>query len=275
LEQLSHTHSKHENRLPIVTDAATTRELEKTSPCNNAAKERGKPAMKMNKDYLKTSHAVREVFDFPCEINTQSAMFSEDSNTRDGSLECLDWFSIGVLAEKSPDKLNLQLCSGKGLTAGKNNRGGQITEVFNYESVLNPAIKTMKNTAGGKFEGLDIEEDKKRFQETAGDTGKTAAKSSLEICLEGTENQKQKIDCELIPRKRPRKSIPRKIDIKSALFGSGSHNTDSEETLSADEITSELSPDECTPVVSPKSSSPDSLSPRGTKVIFRRTGGKV
>ena len=280
MEQLSHRHSKHENTLPIVTDAVTTRRLEKTSPCNNTVRERGKPAFNMNEDYLKTSHAVTEVFpvagkvSFPYEVNTQSVSFCEDSNTRNGSLECLDWFSVGVLAEKSPDKLNLQLCSGKGLTAGNNTREGQITEGFNYESVLNPTIKTMKNAAGGKFESLDIDEDKKRFQETASDTGKTAGKSSLEMFLEGTDIQKQKVDC-LIPRKRPRKSLPRKIDIKNEQFGSGSHSTDSEETLSADEIASELSSNKGTPVVSPKSSSSDSISPRGTKVIFRRTAGTV
>ena len=291
---MSQRHSKHKNTLPVVTDAVT-RELDKTSPCNNTVKERGKSAMNlslsrertfqerelkcgyMNKkeDYLKTSDAVTEVFSvaeklsLPCEISAQSVTFCEDSNTRNGSLECLDWFSIGVLAENIPDELKFQLCSGKGFTAGKNNHEGQITEGCSYERLPDSSTKTLKFAAGGKFGSLDIDEDKKRCQETSSDTGKTTGKASLEMCLEGTDNQKRKIDC-LIPRKRPRKSIPRKIDIRSEHFVSGSHSADSEETLSADEITSELSP-----VVSPNSSRSDSISPRGTKVIFKRTAGTV
>lgn len=214
-----------------------------------------------------------EKFSPPCEFNTRS----EDSNTKNGSLECLDWFSVGVLAEKqSPDKLNLQPCSRKDETAGKNNREGKITEGLNYQSIPNSSMKLLKVAACSKFESLDIEEVKTRCQETSRNTGRTAGTPSEEKHIEGIDNhwQKQTRDC-LIPRKRPRKSIPRKIDIKSEHSCSGSHSTDSEETLSADEITSELSPNKCTSVVSPNSSSSDSISSKGTKVIFRRTAGTV
>ena len=297
MEQLTQRHSQNINTLPVIPDAVTTRELEKaSSPCNSTVKERGsKPAMNLgssrerifqekelgcwhmnkNVDYLKTSDAVTEVFSVaeklshPCEMNTQSVMFSEDGNTKNGTLECLDWFSIGVLADKSSDELNLQPCSGKGLTAGKNNNEGQITKGFNYESMPSSCIKTLKVAACGKFGSLDINEDKPRCQETSSDTGKTAGVPSQEKRKEGIDNQKQTRDC-LIPRKRPRKSIPRKLDIKSEHFCSGCHSTDYEETRSAG-----LSPNKCTPVVSPNSSGSDSISPRGTKVIFRRTAGTV
>lgn len=308
LEQLCQRDSPYQNTLD------TTRELETTSsPGNKTVKKRSsKPVMELSssrdrtfqekepecmlqtrellltenvnkkEDYLKSSDAVTEVFpvaeklSLPYEFNTKSVMFSEDNNTRNESLETLDWFSVGFLAEKSSDELNLQLCSGKGLTAERNSLGGQTTEGFNYESRPNSSIKALKVTAGGKFGGLDIDEDKKRCQETSSDTCtcKTSGKSSLEMCMEGVDNQKQKTNC-LIPRKRPRKSIPRKIDIERENFCSGSHSTDSEETLSADEISSELSPNKCTPVVSPNCSRSDSISPRGTKVIFKRTAGTV
>lgn len=300
MEQLSQRHSNHKNTTPVVTDAVTTRDLETSSPCNSTEKERVKPAMNLssirertfherelgcghmnkNEDYLKTSDTVTEVFSvaenlsLPCEINTQSITFSEDSNTKNGSLECLDWFSIGVLAEKSPDELNLLLCSGKGLAAGKSNREGQIIEGCRNESMPNyrSSTGTLKVAAGGKF-GND--EDKKGCPDTSSDIGKTAGRSSLEMCLEGIDNQEQTRDC-LIPRKRPRKSIPRKIDLKSEHLCLRSHSTDSEETLSADERTSESSSEKCTPVVSPNTPRPsDSTSPRGTKVIFRRTAGTV
>ena len=296
MEQLSQRHSNHNNTTSVVTDAVTTRDLETSSPCNNTEKERVKPAMNLssiregnfqerqlgcghrnrNEDYLETSDTVTEVFSvaenlsLPCKINARSVTFSEDSNTKNGSLECLDWFSIGVVAEKSPDELNLLLCSGKGLTAGKNNREGQITGGCRYET--RSSTGTLKVAAGGKF-GND--EDRKGCLETSSDIGKTAGRSSLGMCLEGINNQEQTRDC-LIPRKRPRKSIPRKIDLKSEHFCLRSHSTDSEETLSADERTSESSSDKCTPVVSPNSPRPsDSISPRGTKVIFRRTAGTV
>lgn len=303
MEQLSQRHLNHKNTIPVATDVVTTRDLETSSPCNNTVKEPeelvksamnlssvrertvlerelGCGHMKKNEDYLKTSDTVTEVFSvaenlsLPCEINPQSITFSEDSNTKNGSLECLDWSSIGVLAEKSPDKLNLLLCSGKGLSAWKNDREGQIIEGCRYESMPNYRSSTgsSKVAAGGKF-GND--EDKKGCQETSSDIGKTAGRSSLEMCLEGIDNQEQTRDC-LIPRKRPRKSIPRKIDLKSEHFCLRSHSTDSEETLSADETTPELSSEKSTPVVSPNSPRPsDSISPRGTKVIFRRTAGTV
>lgn len=300
MEQLGQRHLNHKNTVPVATDAVTTKDLETSSPCNNIVKERVKPAMNLssirartfhekelgcghmnkNKDYLKTSDTVTEVFSVaenlsqPCEINAQSVTFSKDSNIRSGSLECLDWFSIGVLAEKGPDELNLLVCSGKGLAAEKNNGEGQITEGCRYESMPNyrSSTRTVKVAAGGKF-GND--EGKKGCQETPSDIGKTAGRSSLEMCLEGIDNQEQTRDC-LIPRRRPRKSIPRKIDLKSEYFCLGSHSTDSEETLSADEIASELSSEKSTPAVSPNSPRPsDSVSPRGTKVIFRRTAGTV
>jgi len=286
-EKLNKEHSSIIDRLPrnIIGIRSKPKKLRNLSmegkrPGMWALQERelGCGHMNKNEDYLKTADATTEVcsvaekLSLPCEINTQTVTFSEDSNTRNGSLEYLDWFSIGVLAEKSPDELNLQPCSGKGLTAGKNNREGQIIESCSYESMPKSSTKTLKVAASGKFASIDTDEDKKRGQETCSNIGKTAGKSSLEMCLAGTDNQKQKIDC-LIPRKRPRKSIPRKIDIKSEHFGSCSHSTDSEETLSADETTSELSSNKCTPVVSPKSSRSDSISPRGTKVIFKRTAG--
>lgn len=230
------------------------------------------------------SGAVTEVFSvaeklsLPCEFNTESVTFSDDCNTKNGSLECLDWFSIGVLAGKqSPEKLNLnwQLCSRKGETAGKNNHEGKVTEGLNYGNIPNSLVKLLKVDACSKFGSLDNVEVKTRCQETSRNTGGTAGRPPEEKHMEGIDNhwQKQTRDC-LIPRKRPRKSIPRKIDIKSEHFCCGSHSTDSEETLSADEITSELSPNKCTSVVSPNSSSrSDSISPKGTKVIFRRTAG--
>lgn len=288
-EKLNKEHSSIIDRLPrnIIGIRSKPKKLRNLSMEGKRAgmwalqeRELGCGHMNKNEDYLKTADAATEVcsvakkLSLPCEINTQTVTFSEDSNTRNGSLEYLDWFSIGVLAEKSPDELNLQLCSGKGLTAGENNREGQIIESCSYESMPNSSTKTLKVAASGKFASIDTDEDKKRGQETCSNIGKTAGKSSLEMCLAGTDNQKQKIDC-LIPRKRPRKSIPRKIDIKSEDFGSCSHSTDTEETLSADETTSELSSNKCTPVVSPKSSRSDSISPRGTKVIFKRTAGTV
>ena len=299
MEQFGQRQLNHKNTVPEATAAVTTEDLETSSPSNSIVKERVKPAvnsssirertfhekelgcghMNKNEDYLKTSDTVTEVFSVAenlsqrCEINAQSITCSEDSNIKSGGLKCLDWFSIGVLAEKSSDELNLLVCSGKGLTAEKNNGEGQITEGCRYESMPNyRSTRTVKVAAGGKF-GND--EDKKGCQETPSDIGKTAGRSSLEMCLEGIDDQEQTRDC-LIPRRRPRKSIPRKIDLKSEHFSLRSHSTDSEETLSADEITSELSSGKSTPAASPNSPRPsDSISPRGTKVIFRRTAGTV
>lgn len=86
--------------------------------------------MNKNEDYFKMLDIVIEVFFvvenllFFCEINIQFIIFFEDSNIKNGSLECFDWFSIGVLVEKSFDELNLLLCLGKGLVVGKSNCEG-------------------------------------------------------------------------------------------------------------------------------------------------------
>lgn len=89
------------------------------------------------------------------------------------------------------------------------------------------------------------------------------------------------------PRKRPRKSTPRKIDPVWQNSCSVSHSTDSEGTASADEVPSESprklvisreSPNDCVPVssfryrFSPRS---DEESSSGTKVLFKRTAGNV
>ena len=89
------------------------------------------------------------------------------------------------------------------------------------------------------------------------------------------------------PRKRPRKSTPRKVDPVWQNSCSGSHSTDSEGTASADEVPSESprklaicheSPNDSVPVssfryrFSPRS---DEESSGGTKVLFKRTAGNV
>ena len=89
------------------------------------------------------------------------------------------------------------------------------------------------------------------------------------------------------PRKRPRKSTPRKIDPVWQNSCCGSHSTDSEGTSSPDKIPSKStrklvisseSPSNCVPVssfcyrFSPRS---DEESSGGTKVLFKRTAGNV
>lgn len=252
--------------------------------------------MNKKEDYHKNPEAVRgfpvaERMSLSRGLNAQSITFSEVSKSRSGNLhvESLRWSNIGVLTENSPDKQNLYdhvqpktdkkslLYLGKDLTAstGSNCPKVQGTEGFNYDSVQNSPFKTIKEPVGGTFVGrFDVAEDNKRCQEASSGTGETTGKSSLETCLKEGDKQKQKTDF-IIPRKRPRKSIPRKVDIARENLYSSFHSTDSEETLSADEITSELSPNECTPVVSPNSSGSGSKSPRGTKVIFKRTAGNL
>ena len=72
----------------------------------------------------------------------------------------------------------------------------------------------------------------------------------LEINPLGCDAKKRQTDC-LIPRKRPRKSFPRKLNPGRGNFDFDLLSNCSEETLSADEITPELSPQRCTSVASP------------------------
>ncbi|KAL9964587.1 hypothetical protein ACROYT_G028244 [Oculina patagonica] len=221
------------------------------------------------------------------DLKEQGELAKIASKSRSGNLESLHWSNIGVLAEKNPDKLNLYhhvqhetdkrspLYLDKDLTAatGSNCQKVQATKGFNYDSVQNSPLKTMKELVGGTFVGrFDVAEDIKRYQEASSGSSETTGKSSLDQETRLQEGDKQKTDF-IIPRKRPRKSIPRKVDIARENLYASFHSTDSEETLSADEVNSELSPNESTPVVSPKSSGSGSKSPRGTKVIFKRTAG--
>ena len=321
LEQLSQRDVQHQDT--VVTKPVTARVFNKTSsPHNRPLKEHNSGPLcssydknfeekepesmsqlcglllagHVNKkeDYHRNSEAVTEVFpvaeklSLPHGLIGKCTSFSEVSNSINGNLESLHWFNIGMLAEKSPDKLNLHqhveletdknshLYSGKELTASteSNCPKVQATEGFNNVSVQKSPFKTIKEPVSDKFVGsLDAAEDKERYQEASSGTDNTIGKSSLEMCLKGEDKQKQKSDCK-IPRKRPRKSIPRKINIDMEAMYPSFHSTDSEETLSADEITSELSPHECTPVVSPNSSAAGSKSPSSTKVIFKRTAGR-
>ncbi|XP_078381417.1 uncharacterized protein LOC144664178 [Oculina patagonica] len=301
LEQLNQRDSQHQNT--IVTKPVTDRVSKKTSPpCNRLLKEHNcysDPAMECCPSHdkncqekepermsqlcglLLSGHVI------PHGLNAQSINFSEASKSRSGNLESLHWSNIGVLAEKNPDKLNLYhhvqhetdkrspLYLDKDLTAatGSNCQKVQATKGFNYDSVQNSPLKTMKELVGGTFVGrFDVAEDIKRYQEASSGSSETTGKSSLDQETRLQEGDKQKTDF-IIPRKRPRKSIPRKVDIARENLYASFHSTDSEETLSADEVNSELSPNESTPVVSPKSSGSGSKSPRGTKVIFKRTAG--
>lgn len=289
----------------MVTKPVTARFKKTSPPCNRAMKEYScDPAMELSssqdknfqekepasisqiqallltghvdkkEDYDKSSKVVTEVFPVAEKLslhhglNAKSLTFPEISKRRIGNLESFHWSNIGVLTEKSPDKLNTYQ------HAQIEKDKVQETEGFNCHSVQNSFFKTLKEPVRGKcFGGLDMTEEKKLCQQASGDPGKTIGKSSLEMCLKGGDKEEQKTDY-IIPRKRPRKSIPRKVDIQRENLHSSIHSTDSEETLSADEITSDLLNYECsTAVVSPSSSGSGSKSPRGTKVIFKRTAG--
>lgn len=231
--------------------------------------------------------SVAEKMSLPCDFNAQSIAFPEASKSGSGSLENLDWFNIGVLAENSDQQdshqqhvqlktdKNSQLCSEKDLTAsaGSDYLQGQATESSKFDEVSNTSTKGLKVSAGNTVRDLDAGDlGNSRYEKACNATCKTFDESSLEMSLEGGDTQKQKNDC-VLPRKRPRKSVPRKIDIEKEKSRSGFFTSDSEATLTADELTSELSSKQCTPAVSPNSSGSDSESSRSTKVIFKRTAG--
>lgn len=227
------------------------------------------------KDYHKSSKVVTEVFpvaeklSLPCGLNAKSISFPEISK-RSGNLESLHWSNIGVLTEKSPGNLN------KYKLAQIEKDKVQENEDFNCHHVQKSFFETLKEPVRGIcFGGVEMAKEKKQCQQASSVPDKTINKPSLEIRLKGGGKEKQKTDY-IIPRKRPRKSIPRKVDIQRENLHSSFHSTDSEETLSADEITSDLLNNECsTATVSPSSSGSGSKSPRGTKVILKRTAGNV
>ena len=195
-----------------------------------------------NEDNYNCSAAIAKVFpaseklSSPVEFHGKSTTFSELRKRKSDSLETLDWRNVGVLAENSDHRnsyeldtdKNSKLFTGKDLkpSAGSNCHHRQASGSSNVGNHFHP------------------EPDKKDRKSCSG-----TAKFSLEMNPGGRDAKNRKTDC-LIPRKRPRKSIPRKLDLDKANLCSDFLSTDSEETLSADEITPELSLQRCASVAS-------------------------
>ena len=195
-----------------------------------------------NEDNYNCSAAIAKVFpaseklSSPVDFNGKSTTFSELRKRKSDNLDTLDWRNVGVLAENSDHRnsyeldtdKNSKLFTGKDLkpSAGSNCHHRQASGSSNVGNHFHP------------------EPDKKDRKSCSG-----TAKFSLEMNPGECDARKRKTDC-LIPRKRPRKSIPRKLDLDQKNLCSDFLSTDSEETLSADEITPEFSLQRCASVAS-------------------------
>lgn len=209
---------------------------------------------------LNTSEAVPETLPGDNRLRSHQGPKSPGDNLSDThisanmNLEISDWSTFGVVADSQRNHLNSSLAN-KPLVAASEGEYLQKepTEIRNSLEKAPTSVSHFCNPP--------------------------------EQCFEGNSQSHNVMDVR--PRKRPRKSIPRKIDREWRKACAASHSTDSEETASADEVPS-LSPDECiTPCESPVKCVPVSSarcqhisSPRsaegdssGTKVLFKRSAG--
>lgn len=212
-----------------------------------------------NEDNFKCSAAVAELIP-PSETWSSSVNLSANSFTasdlgkqNNDKLETLEWRNVGVLADTQKysfefytDK-NSKLFTDKDLKASSGNdcRQRKADESVKTENTPTSSMKTHDFPVGKDIGIADRSEaDKKNPKSSFGSV------KLLEINPLGFDAKKRQTDC-LIPRKRPRKSFPRKLNPGRGNFDFDLLSNCSEETLSADEITPELSPQRCTSVASP------------------------
>ena len=202
--------------------------------------------------FVNRSEAVTEVLPLDENLTSPSSLKSPDNHL-------FTWSRIGVLADTSPKSEQLQSSHQhvQPLTTNNNSR-------FYSENRSKTAAAGNNNCS----------------QEQISDSSvlhkELNSNSRLSNSFDGSQISQTP---HLSSRKRPRKSIPRKIDVEWQKSFSGSNSTDSEGTFSADEKTSESpSQSESTSVrSSPKRCSPRSdeeSSSIGTKVLFKKTAGK-
>ena len=206
----------------------------------------------------KHSETVTEALPVDNRLTSPGFNFSKTDKSEKGRLEVLDWSSVGVVKNKndhmksSPQRVRCGSNSSSQLCSGSSSKA---VEVAGSECLQDQSIESSN-----------------------GHMPQTSDAHLCNLPEQCPVSDKQMPQTPLIrPRKRSRKSTPRKVDVNRKNPCSGSHSTDSEATLSADDKPSE-SPDESAPVASSHSRfsprSDEESSCGGTKVLFKRTAGK-
>ena len=193
----------------------------------------------------------------PHSFDLPDTIVSEANKSGNGNLEIFDWSSVGLVADKR-DHLNSSI---QQVQPNTNNSSQLICSGNNSNTMA---------SAGSEY-----------LQEQAIKSSSSHEPPNLASYLPNVPEQCSGTGIQMShirPRKRPRKSTPRKIDIEWKNSCTGSHSTDSEETLSGEDIPSE-SENQCVPVsagshcrLSPRSDEESFFS--GTKVLFKKTAGK-
>ncbi|XP_022791222.1 uncharacterized protein LOC111330603 isoform X2 [Stylophora pistillata] len=210
-------------------------------------------------DNYKSSVAVAELFSVSETLSSSvdlSANCFTDSNLRkqnSNNLETLGWRNFGVLSEKNDQKCSIEFYTDKNskLFAEKTSPGNdrlqrKVDDSIKTDNTPTSSLKTLDFPVSKDIGTVDLSEVDKNNQKSSS----VSVKSFLKVNPLGCDAEKRCTDC-LIPRKRPRKSIPKKLNPDREYLYSDLHRTCSEETLSANEIIPELSPQRCTTVASP------------------------